>query len=173
MLRPVGGFDLYVDSFLKSVDARAVAERKFNIVLDYSYGSASVIFPRILGGLGVETVALNAILDPGRITRTQEEFDKAEAVIEKYEKAKAEYMKAKPNATEAQAEMFAKAKTRKSDFTSGKPLTKKQAAKVKDTVETFLRRSLGLSDEQIKKLWSAFGDGEPVKAPDPEADATP
>jgi mannose-1-phosphate guanylyltransferase/phosphomannomutase len=73
---PVGGFDLYVDGFLKSVNARAVADRKFNIVLDYSYGSASVIFPRILGGLGVETVALNAILDPGRITRTQEEFDK-------------------------------------------------------------------------------------------------
>ena len=73
---PVGGFDLYVDGFAKSVDARAIKERNFNIVLDYSYGSAAVIFPRILGKLGVETVALNAILDPGRITRSQEEFDK-------------------------------------------------------------------------------------------------
>jgi len=73
---PVGGFDFYVDGFLKSVDAKAIAARNYNVVLDYSYGSSSVIFPRILGQLGVETVALNAILDPGRITRTQEEFDR-------------------------------------------------------------------------------------------------
>jgi mannose-1-phosphate guanylyltransferase/phosphomannomutase len=73
---PLGGFDLYIDSFSKSVDARAIKERNYNIVLDYSYGSSAVIFPRILGHLGVETVALNAILDPARITRSQEEFDK-------------------------------------------------------------------------------------------------
>jgi len=43
---PVGGFDFYVDGFVKSVDARAIKERNYNIVLDYSYGSAAVIFPR-------------------------------------------------------------------------------------------------------------------------------
>lgn len=73
---PVGGFDIYVDGFSRSVDAKSIKERGYNIVLDYSYGSAAVIFPRILGQLGVETVALNAILDPARITRTQEEFEK-------------------------------------------------------------------------------------------------
>ncbi|MEW6720687.1 MAG: sugar phosphate nucleotidyltransferase [Thermodesulfobacteriota bacterium] len=73
---PVGGFDSYVDGFLKSVDTSAIAARHYNIVLDYSYGSSSVIFPRILGRLGIETVALNAILDASRITRTREEFDK-------------------------------------------------------------------------------------------------
>ncbi len=73
---PVGGFDFYVDGFLKSVDTKAISSRNYNIVLDYSYGSSSVIFPRILGRLGVETVALNAILDSSRITRTREEFDK-------------------------------------------------------------------------------------------------
>jgi len=73
---PVGGFDSYVDGFLKSVDAAAIAARRYNIVLDYSHGSSSVIFPRILGRLAVETVALNAILDAARITRTREEYDK-------------------------------------------------------------------------------------------------
>jgi len=73
---PVGGFDSYVDGFLKSVDAATIAARRYNIVLDYSHGSSSVIFPRILGRLAVETVALNAILDAARITRTREEFDK-------------------------------------------------------------------------------------------------
>jgi mannose-1-phosphate guanylyltransferase/phosphomannomutase len=73
---PVGGFDTYVDGFLKTVDAGAIKARAFNVVIDYSYGSSALIFPRILGKLGVETVALNAMLDPARITRTQEEFDK-------------------------------------------------------------------------------------------------
>jgi mannose-1-phosphate guanylyltransferase/phosphomannomutase len=73
---PVGGFDIYVDGFLKSVESRAIRARGFNIVIDYSYGGSALIFPRILGQLGVETVALNAMLDPEKITRTQEEFEK-------------------------------------------------------------------------------------------------
>jgi len=73
---PVGGFDTYVDGFLKSVDAKAIRDRGFNVVIDYSYGSSALIFPRILGQLGVETVALSAMLNPDKITRSQEEFDK-------------------------------------------------------------------------------------------------
>jgi mannose-1-phosphate guanylyltransferase/phosphomannomutase len=73
---PVGGFDTYVDGFLKSVDEESIRARGFNIVIDYSYGASALIFPRILGRLGVETVALNAMLDPEKITRTQEEFEK-------------------------------------------------------------------------------------------------
>ena len=73
---PVGGFDTYVDGFLKSVDEETIRGRGFNIVIDYSYGASALIFPRILGRLGVETVALNAMLDPEKITRTQEEFDR-------------------------------------------------------------------------------------------------
>ena len=73
---PVGGFDTYVDGFLKAIDVKTVKERGFNIVLDYSYGSSTLIFPRILGRLGVETVALNANLDAARLTKTEEEFQK-------------------------------------------------------------------------------------------------
>jgi mannose-1-phosphate guanylyltransferase/phosphomannomutase len=73
---PVGGFDTYVDGFLKSVEEESIRGRGFNIVIDYSYGASALIFPRILGRLGVETVALNAMLDPEKITRTQEEFEK-------------------------------------------------------------------------------------------------
>jgi len=73
---PVGGFDTYVDGFLKAINVKVVKERGFNIVLDHSYGSTALIFPRILGRLGVETVALNANLDAARITKTEEEFQK-------------------------------------------------------------------------------------------------
>jgi len=73
---PLGGFDTYVDGFIKSIDGRTVKERGFHIVIDYSFGSSSLIFPRILGRLGVETVALNANLDAARITKTEEEFER-------------------------------------------------------------------------------------------------
>ena len=73
---PVGGFDTYVDGFLNAIDVKVVKERGFNIVLDHSYGSTALLFPRILGRLGVETVALNANLDAARITKTEEEFQK-------------------------------------------------------------------------------------------------
>ncbi|HEU5360428.1 MAG TPA: sugar phosphate nucleotidyltransferase [Candidatus Deferrimicrobiaceae bacterium] len=73
---PVGGFDTYVDGFLKAIDVKSIKERGFNIVLDYSYGSSTLIFPRILGRLGVEVVALNANLDAARITKTEEEFQR-------------------------------------------------------------------------------------------------
>ncbi|MCL1926065.1 MAG: sugar phosphate nucleotidyltransferase [Syntrophorhabdaceae bacterium] len=73
---PASGFELYVNGFLKSVDTKTISSKDYNIVLDYSYGSSSIIFPRILGRLGMKTVALNAILDPAHTTRTSEEFDK-------------------------------------------------------------------------------------------------
>ncbi len=73
---PVGGFDTYVDGFLRAIDVKTVKERGFNIVLDHSHGSSALLFPRILGRLGVETVALNANLDSAKITKTEEEFQK-------------------------------------------------------------------------------------------------
>jgi mannose-1-phosphate guanylyltransferase/phosphomannomutase len=73
---PAGGFDTYVDGFLKAIDVKCVKERGFNIVLDHSHGSSALLFPRILGRLGVETVALNTNLDAARITKTEEEFQK-------------------------------------------------------------------------------------------------
>jgi len=73
---PVGGFDTYVDGFLKAIDVKSVKERGFNIVLDHSHGASALIFPRILGRLGVETVALNANLDAAKVTKTEEEFHK-------------------------------------------------------------------------------------------------
>ena len=45
------------------------------MVIDYSNGIASTIFPNILGNLDVQVVALNAYLDSRKNTRTKEEFD--------------------------------------------------------------------------------------------------
>ncbi len=65
----------YREDFIKSVDVGIIKNRKFNIVIDYSHGVASILFPTIVGSLSARVVALNAYLDPKRLTRTQRELD--------------------------------------------------------------------------------------------------
>ncbi|HET7874362.1 MAG TPA: mannose-1-phosphate guanyltransferase [Methylomirabilota bacterium] len=71
---PHAGTDRYRDGLLKSVDAEVIRKAGLRMVLDYAFGSASSIFPAVLGALGVEVIALNAYLDETRISKTAEEF---------------------------------------------------------------------------------------------------
>ena len=67
--------EAYKEKFLSSLDIDAVSKRKFKIVIDYSNGIASTIFPIILGSFDCQVVALNAHLDPKKLTRDKDEFD--------------------------------------------------------------------------------------------------
>ncbi len=77
MVFPIHGLEFYQNGFMSAIDAEAISRAKFKIVLDYSYGSSSRIFPAILGKLNCEVVALNANIDGTKTTKTAEEFDKA------------------------------------------------------------------------------------------------
>lgn len=66
--------EAYRERFLSTLDHELVASKAFSVVVDYSYGIASSIFPYILGKLGAEVISLNAYIDRTRITRTREEF---------------------------------------------------------------------------------------------------
>ncbi len=65
----------YREKFLSSINIDAINKRKFNMVIDYSNGVASTIFPIILGSFDCQVIATNAHLDPKRLTRDQYEFD--------------------------------------------------------------------------------------------------
>ena len=67
----------YKEHFIDSIDLEAIRKRKFKIVLDYSYGITSTIFPNILGDFNCEIVSLSAHLDKERITREENEFKKS------------------------------------------------------------------------------------------------
>ncbi|HUI10270.1 MAG TPA: sugar phosphate nucleotidyltransferase [Bacteroidota bacterium] len=67
--------EAYKENFLSSLDVEAISKRKFKVVIDYSNGIASTIFPIILGSFDCQVVALNAHLDPKKLTRDKEEFD--------------------------------------------------------------------------------------------------
>jgi len=74
---PHAGTDRYRDGLLGSVDPDVVRKGGLRMVLDYAFGSASSIFPSVLGALGVEVIALNAYLDETRISKTTEEFQRS------------------------------------------------------------------------------------------------
>jgi mannose-1-phosphate guanylyltransferase/phosphomannomutase len=46
-------------------------------VVDFAYGTTVEVLPGLLGALGIETVSLDAYAAPGRLSRSDEEFDEA------------------------------------------------------------------------------------------------
>ncbi|MBI5343976.1 MAG: nucleotidyltransferase [Deltaproteobacteria bacterium] len=77
MVFPVHGFEYYQNGFMSQIDPLPINKAGFKIVLDYSYGSSTRIFPSILGKLNCEVIALNANIDGTKTTKTAEEFQKA------------------------------------------------------------------------------------------------
>ena len=66
--------EYYKAGFMKAIHKDLIQKARFKVVLDYSYSSASMVFPALLGELGIEVVALNAYLNPQKITKTDKEF---------------------------------------------------------------------------------------------------
>jgi mannose-1-phosphate guanylyltransferase/phosphomannomutase len=55
--------EIYINRFLNSLDVEAIRKKNFRILMDYSYGLASTIFPIILGSLNAETLSLHDYVD--------------------------------------------------------------------------------------------------------------
>ncbi|MGM0608715.1 MAG: sugar phosphate nucleotidyltransferase [Candidatus Muiribacteriota bacterium] len=66
--------EYYKEGVIDFVDAKEISEAKLKVVLDYSFGSASNIFPSILSEFNCEIIALNSYEDSKRLTKTTEEF---------------------------------------------------------------------------------------------------
>ncbi|HBU69724.1 MAG TPA: nucleotidyltransferase, partial [Elusimicrobia bacterium] len=66
--------EYYKTGYLKAINADLIRSSDFKVVLDYAYSSASMVFPAIIGNLGLEIVALNAFINPNKITKTEKEF---------------------------------------------------------------------------------------------------
>ncbi|HBC76567.1 MAG TPA: nucleotidyltransferase [Candidatus Wallbacteria bacterium] len=66
--------DIYREGLLKFIDEEAIRQTPFKIVIDYAFGASSIIFPQILGQLGVDAVSLNAFADEKRVTQDPQMF---------------------------------------------------------------------------------------------------
>jgi mannose-1-phosphate guanylyltransferase / phosphomannomutase len=64
---PARALESYTAAFLQALAPRGLAERRFRVVIDYAYGNAALVLPRILSKLNIETIALNAYFDDNRV----------------------------------------------------------------------------------------------------------
>ncbi len=65
----------YREDFIRCLDIDSVKLKKFDMVIDYSHGVASTLFPTIVGSLSTRVIALNAYLDPKKLTKTAKQLD--------------------------------------------------------------------------------------------------
>ena len=56
----------YTSAFIEALDAHALKDAGFRVVIDYAWGNSSIVLPQILGGLGVDQISLNAYYDAQR-----------------------------------------------------------------------------------------------------------
>ncbi len=73
LVRQRGNLQDYSNALREQIDRDVIARRKFRIVVDYSHGGTAEILPKILSDLKIDTVNVNAVIDPNRITRTREQ----------------------------------------------------------------------------------------------------
>jgi mannose-1-phosphate guanylyltransferase / phosphomannomutase len=67
----------YREHFLAEITREPIVQRRFNMVVDFAYGTTIAVLPDLLGSLRAEIVSLNAYAAPGRLSRTEQEFDEA------------------------------------------------------------------------------------------------
>lgn len=67
----------YIERFLNTINVQAIRSAGLKLVIDYSNGIASTIFPNLLGNLNVQVVSLNAYLDNRRLTRSKQEIEQS------------------------------------------------------------------------------------------------
>jgi len=67
--------EIYVNRFLESVDVDIIRQRHFKILMDYSYGLASAIFPNILGSLKAEVLSLHNYVDGSKFHPDPNDYD--------------------------------------------------------------------------------------------------
>ncbi|MBV8369926.1 MAG: mannose-1-phosphate guanyltransferase [Candidatus Eremiobacteraeota bacterium] len=75
---PSRALERYSGAFVRALNAHAQAlrEANFRVVIDYAYGNASIVLPQILGGLGVEQIALNAYFDAEKVRTFREDRER-------------------------------------------------------------------------------------------------
>jgi len=61
-------YDIYRENFLEVLDKDVFKQTKMTVVVDFSFGPASTIFPALFSALNLDVVSLNAFLDPAYLT---------------------------------------------------------------------------------------------------------
>jgi mannose-1-phosphate guanylyltransferase / phosphomannomutase len=69
--------EMYTNSLLSELDIERLREKRFRVVVDYAFGSTSMIMPSIFGRMGCDVLSLNSFTDEKKVTLSQEELNSA------------------------------------------------------------------------------------------------
>ncbi len=75
--------EAYLNQFVQALNVSAISERRFNIVVDYSYGMTANVFPRILGKFDCNVVSINGYVDSRKSSRNDDEMVQAQEQLSK------------------------------------------------------------------------------------------
>jgi mannose-1-phosphate guanylyltransferase/phosphomannomutase len=73
---PPRGREYYLRGLLDSLDAEVIRESKPQLVVDYSYGPATLTAPVVLGRVGAEVLSVGAVIDEDRVILTRDQADR-------------------------------------------------------------------------------------------------
>jgi mannose-1-phosphate guanylyltransferase / phosphomannomutase len=79
LIFPARGREYYLQGIHDAVNADVVREARPKLVVDYGFGGTVLTGPLVFGRLGVDVLAVNAVLDEDRVITTTEE---AEAMLD-------------------------------------------------------------------------------------------
>lgn len=71
---PARVLERYSESFMSFIDLVPIKKAHFKVIIDYAFGSATTVFPSIIGQFGTELISLNAYEDENKITKSVQEF---------------------------------------------------------------------------------------------------
>jgi mannose-1-phosphate guanylyltransferase / phosphomannomutase len=71
---PPRPMEFYTAALTRSVDIDAIANRKFKVVLDYSFGAAASVMPNVLAKIGADVLSVNPYASTAYATEAAEEL---------------------------------------------------------------------------------------------------
>ncbi|MHB0977627.1 MAG: sugar phosphate nucleotidyltransferase [Candidatus Aquicultorales bacterium] len=80
---PLRTVEAYRGSLLKGVNGEKIRSGRFKVVVDFCFGSPSLIMPHLIGHLGCDIVSINNYIDETRNTLSLEELEGAIAQVSK------------------------------------------------------------------------------------------
>jgi mannose-1-phosphate guanylyltransferase/phosphomannomutase len=72
---PPRAMEYYTAALSGSVDIDAIAERKFKVVLDYSFGAAASVMPNVLAKIGADVLSVNPYASTAYAAQAEEEHE--------------------------------------------------------------------------------------------------
>ncbi len=75
--------EYYTNGLLNLIDKELINEKKFKVVVDYSYGSSSLILPYIFSKMDVDVISFNAYANEEKTTITTEELELSKSSVTK------------------------------------------------------------------------------------------